>query len=716
MTNIGILDPTGINKNPLTNEDYSDRYRELGKIWSNFPAYKRADDILKTLNENQVTIITSGTGSGKTVLIPKFLLHIFGYEKNIAVTLPKQIIVKSTAEFSAETLDVKLGQHVGYQYKGSDRKHMNKDSKLIYITDGSLVARLMNDITLEGISGVIIDEAHERNVRIDFLLYLTKEVLTRRPDFKLIIMSATIDTNLFNNYYKDFKSSVMNISGETLYPIKSHYLDFAISEKDYVKYGLAIINKIIEDTEDGDILFFVTSINETMDVCKKFVHDKKNICLEVYSGIPSDKQTLVENISKYKDGTEYTRKVIVATNAAESSLTIDGIKYVIESGYELSSYFDPETGANRLDRQRITKAQARQRMGRSGRTGPGICHHLYTKAEYEKMKDFPEPEIRTSDITSECLRLLNTSYIGTVDKLIKVLTKFIEPPKEKYIQVAVKKMEGLKLIKSGRLTELGKIINDLRVTMPELGVALVYAYMLGVVFDVSKVISILETTRFNISDLFSTPLDKVQNEDPDKRKKMMSKLMDKFSEKKGKLASSTGDHISLLKIYDRYRKATDKNVNDFVFEYWLKLRKLGNIKKSNMRLKGNIMKTLMKNKYLDDQMSDFSHLKNASDKDKIIMSFYKGFYMNVGKLVNGTEKYKIESSSSQDNSMYGIAKDSFLHYSKKLPQTVFYGELFITMGTGSLNMVSTISDKDAKGIISLNIKDNNDTKNIKDSD
>jgi pre-mRNA-splicing factor ATP-dependent RNA helicase DHX15/PRP43 len=701
MNNIGILDPDGINKNPLTGQDYTDKYRDLGKIWSNFPAYKRADEILKTLNDNQVTIITSGTGSGKTVLMPKFLLHLFGYEKTIAITLPKQIIVKSTAGFSADTLDVELGKQVGYRYKGSDRRHISKDSKLIYITDGSLVVRIMNDLTLEGISGVIIDEAHERNVRIDFLLYLTKEVLKRRPNFKLIIMSATIDTNLFGNYYSEFKSSVLNITGETLYPIESHYLDFAISERDYVKYGISILNKIIDDTDDGDILFFVTSINETMDVCKRFTQDKKNICLEVYSGIQSEKQTLVEHVSKYKEGTEYTRKVVIATNAAESSLTISGIKYVIEPGYELSSYYDPEMMANRLDRQRITKAQARQRMGRSGRTGPGVCYHLYTKDEYDRMRDFPEPEIRTSDITSECVRLLNTSYINSVEKLVKVFTEFIEPPREQYIRIAIKKMRGLGLVKSGQITELGRIVNDLRVTMPELGVALVYAYMLGVVFDVSKIISVLETTRFNISDLFSTPLDKVQDEDPDKRKKMMSKLMDKFNEKKRKLASGTGDHLSMLGIYDKYRKTTDKNVGDFVFEYWLKLRKLGQIKKSNMRLKGGIMKTIMRNKYLDDQIKDFRSVRNASDRDKILMSFYKGFYMNVGKLISGTEKYKIESHNDLS---YGIARDSFLNYSKKLPRNVFYAELFITMGTGSLNMVSTISDKYAEEITSLNIK------------
>lgn len=683
--NIGILDVDGVNKNPLTNEDYSDNYKRLAKVWSTFPAYKRADEILEVLGNSQVTIVTSGTGSGKTVLLPKLLLHHFNYDKKIAVTLPKQIIVKSTAEFAAETLDVRLGSHVGYQYKGSDKKYMSKNNKLVYITDGSLVVKIMNDMSLSDMHGVVIDEAHERNIRIDFLLYLIKEVLKRRPEFKLVIMSATINTNLFKKYYNEFTSRVVDISGVPLYPIKSIYLTHSISVKDYFKKGIEILQNILKTTTGGDILFFVTSINETMDACKIIRSNPKAICLEVFSGIRPDRQALVEHVSKYKEGTKYERKVVIATNAAESSLTIDGIKYVIDCGYELSGTYDAKLNANKLDRQKITQAQARQRMGRSGRTGPGVCYHLYTETDFQMMDQFPQPEIRVSDISSECLRLLNTDYIKDVKMLIDVFTKFIEPPKKEYILSALRKLRSLKLITDDNITELGKIVNSLRVPIPELGVAIVYGYMYGVVFDVLRIVSILDTTRFNISDLFSTPFDKL-NDDTDKKAK--AKLMDKFDDAKSKFTSGCGDLISLYKIYTKYNKLNDKDVDQFIFDNWLKQNKLINIRKNNMRSKGAVMKNVMKNKYLDDKIKEFNNItKDLSDNDRILLAFYMGFRNNVGVYNSGIEKYKV------GDEMYGVARDSFVNYLKKNPKKIFFMELFITMGSGSLNIVSVLPDK-----------------------
>jgi pre-mRNA-splicing factor ATP-dependent RNA helicase DHX15/PRP43 len=189
---IGILDPEGKNKNPLNDEEYGDEYKQIAKIWSKFSAYKIRETVLDTIENNQVTLIISGTGSGKTVLLPKYLLHVLDYKGKIGITLPKQIIAKSAAEFAAKTLDVKLGKQVGYQYKGSESSGKSKDTQLLYATDGTIVARLLNDPELREFDGIIIDEAHERKVQIDFLLYLLKKTVQIRPEFKLIIMSATI--------------------------------------------------------------------------------------------------------------------------------------------------------------------------------------------------------------------------------------------------------------------------------------------------------------------------------------------------------------------------------------------------------------------------------------------------------------------------------------------------------------------------------------------
>ena len=201
MTNIGILDPIGKNKNPLNDQEYSETYKKLAKTWSKFPAYENVNDTLKMINSNQIILITSGTGSGKTVLIPKYVLHNYDYKGHILVSLPKQIIAQSAAEYAALTLDVNLGEHIGYKYKGSDEKYIGKDPNLLYATDGTIVAKLLSDPLLQGIDAVIIDEAHERKVQIDFMLYLLRNVVQNRKDFKLIIMSATVNSEIFKSYF-----------------------------------------------------------------------------------------------------------------------------------------------------------------------------------------------------------------------------------------------------------------------------------------------------------------------------------------------------------------------------------------------------------------------------------------------------------------------------------------------------------------------------------
>src|SRR3990172_3963293 len=182
---LGILDPDGDKLNPLNNKPYSNTYKELAKIWSKFPTYKRNKEIIDAIKSNQVLLITAETGSVKTVLIPKFALHVLNYgkdDKKIAVTLPKQMIAKSAAEFAATTLDIKLGEEVGYQYRGSPSESKSQNTKLLYATDGTIVARLNNDPELKDFDIVIIDEAHERKVQIDFLIYLLRETLKLRPD------------------------------------------------------------------------------------------------------------------------------------------------------------------------------------------------------------------------------------------------------------------------------------------------------------------------------------------------------------------------------------------------------------------------------------------------------------------------------------------------------------------------------------------------------
>lgn len=352
MEKIGILDPNGNNLNPLNNQPYSDTYKELAKKWSTFPAYERAEEIIDIIKSNQVILVISGTGSGKTVLLPKYTLHALDYKGHIGITLPKQIIAKSAAEFAAATLDVKLGEQIGYQYKGSDASLKGRNPNLLYATDGTIVARLMNDPELKEFDAIIIDEAHERKIQIDFLLYLLRNVIRKRKEFKLIIMSATINSEIFSSYFATEKFVTLDIGGKTNFPIESIFSDEKSNSEKYVERGLKIIDILMKEyindknnSKINDILFFVTSINETIEIRDKLLSLYPNIVsIAVYAGMDTKLQDQVQ-IKQTND-----RRILISTNVAESSLTVDGIKYVIDSGFELFSYDDPEKHAKVLEK------------------------------------------------------------------------------------------------------------------------------------------------------------------------------------------------------------------------------------------------------------------------------------------------------------------------------------------------------------------------------
>jgi HrpA-like RNA helicase len=691
MEKKGILDPEGNNLNPLTDKEYTQKYLDLAKIWSKFPAYNKANDIIDSITNNQVILVVSGTGSGKTVLVPKFALHTLDYKGNIAITLPKQIIAKSAAEFSAATLDVQLGQHVGYQYKGDSKK--SDTTKLLYATDGTIVARLLNDPLLSDFNVVIIDEAHERKVQIDFLLYLLRNTMTVRKDFKVIIMSATINEEIFVSYFNTFKFTQINIDAETHYPIQSIYLEKPINtqKKEYLDKGLNIIMDILKnDNNDGsDILFFITSINEAKDMCQKLCYNIKDsnvkiqsdtvFCVEVYSGVNPKQQQLAQDKDLFKNNTKYKNKVVVATNVAESSLTIDGIKYVIDSGLEFKNYYDPKTKADRLDKSTITKAQVKQRKGRSGRTKPGICYHLYTEEEYNNMKEYPEPDIRISDISSECLKLLSLDMIKNTDDLIGTLTKLIEPPKEIYIRDGITKLKRLNLLKDHQLSDLGRLVSKLSSLLPEEAISILLSMQLKCSHEVVQILAMSAACKDNIDELFITPNSIIKN-NPD-AESMKIKLEKKFLKIKKSFYSQYGDHLSLLNIYTRfrevYKKDNDKKTNEWCYKYFLRKNVLLNAAKYKKRIRRSSIYRINRDeldiisKIFNEYIESYS---NSEPKIRALVCLSVGFKINI---VN-TKGFK-----------YKIPKSSFMSYKSKQPKQIVYKKLFISMNREEMNIVST---------------------------
>jgi pre-mRNA-splicing factor ATP-dependent RNA helicase DHX15/PRP43 len=715
MSNIGILDPKGDKKNPLTDKAYSKEYKELSKVWSKFPAYDKANDIIKEIQKNQVTLITAATGSGKTVLVPKYALHALNYKGKVAITLPKQIITKSAAEFAAKTLDVQLGDQVGYQYRGSPKEFKGDTNKLLYATDGTIVARLLKDPKLEDFDVVIIDEAHERKVQIDFLLYLLRNTIELRPNFKVIIMSATINIDVFKDYFSKFKFKHLEIAGRTNYPIKSIFVDSPLDYRKALEESFNTLLKILKEDKLGkddkahDILIFITSVNEAFAMCQRLKsylnrEDRKNCkltcdgdvyCVEVYSGMNPQKQDIAQDKDKYKSETsesnsgKYTRKVVVSTAVAESSLTIDGIKYVIDTGFDLNSSFDPVHRARQLDRELITHAQAKQRMGRSGRTEPGICYHMYTQQDFDvNMKRFPAPDIKNSDIAEPCLKLLTLESVQTVDKLTKVLTNFIEPPDEVYINAAINSLTQLGAIESNKITKLGILMSSLN-TDPEAAVSIIFSKIYNCSSEMMKVLAFVDVSKSNMGQVFTKP--SIKDRDRDKNK--YKRDMDKYDKARNKFKHKYGDFHTLLNIYakfnDEYRTNRD-SIDKWARDNSLKIATLIKTRNQFHKIKRSLQSTSLGSEFNSEEIGITLNQDIVSQDidDKLLICLIIGHKTNTAAKRSSKHKDMYKTQYSKELELK-LDKESFLN--KSMPPHVVYKELFITMDRARLNIVGSIT-------------------------
>jgi len=493
--NYDPLNSEGKGINQITNMKYTDNYIKNAPRWSNLPIYKNKTELMKiyeSIDNNQVTLIESGTGSGKTVLMPMILLNYFKNKstdnkdkqnkhniieeyKNtlIYITLPKIITVIESASYCAQNLDVELGTYVGYKFRGSPENMMSSKTNLLYCTDGTVTSMInAGNTELTGLSGIIIDEVHERSENIDLILFLLKNVLKNRPEFKVIIMSATLDVEVFKRFYeKDkIKFGHVLVSGKSNYPITSHFLqqEDKINYFNYMDVGISIILQILNehDGEEGDILMFVSTTAEANKGCsmlKKLCGERMNIasrcesyyCAELYADIEEDKKRLALSSELYKEkDPKYRRKIIFATNVAESSLTVDGIVYVIDSGLELDVGMNYLTRFTQIGKQYTTISQIKQRMGRAGRTKPGECYHLYTRNKFESLKSYAEPSILTSNsVHMNVLRLIRT--YKTVYNFLEIAQRLIQPLTVIQCKYAIKLLHTSGMIKMVSFKQLG---------------------------------------------------------------------------------------------------------------------------------------------------------------------------------------------------------------------------------------------------------------------
>ena len=495
------------------------------------PVSLRHDEIVNAIKQNQVVIICGETGSGKTTQIPKMCLEAgCGVRGLIGHTQPRRLAARAVAERIAEELGESLGQSVGYKVRFTDVT--SKSSLIKLMTDGILLSETASDRLLLNYDCIIIDEAHERSLNIDFLLGYLKTVLAKRPELKLIITSATIDPQSFSSHFNN--APIIEVSGRT-YPVEVVYMPPSMPSEDedfaqeLPQMVLKAFKYLMHEHGPGDVLVFLPGEREIMDLLGFLnkSHLKGVEILPLFARLASSEQ--------HKIFTSHSGiRIILATNVAETSLTVPGIRYVIDPGTARLLRYSPRTKVQSLPIEKISKASANQRQGRCGRIGPGVCVRLYSKEDYNSRQDFTDPEILRSNLAAVILQMV-ALRLGDV-----VSFPFIDPPQIKQITDGMRLLEELGAVENVKgqntatleLTEIGKNLASLPVD-PRLGRMILQGAKLGALREVLIIVSALA-----VMDPRESPWDK---------KEASRQAHARFNDDKS-------DFLSYLKLYQHIVK------------------------------------------------------------------------------------------------------------------------------------------------------------------
>ncbi len=409
------------------------------------PIVQRRDEIAEAIRDHQVVIVAGETGSGKTTQIPKICLELGrGIHGLIGHTQPRRIAARTVAERIAEELDTPLGATVGWKVRFTDQ--VSDQTLIKLMTDGILLAELANDRSLRQYDTLIIDEAHERSLNIDFILGYLKQLLPRRPDLKVIITSATIETGRFSRHFDD--APVVEVSGRT-YPVEVRYRPW--DSEDQIQAISDAVDELSSEAP-GDILVFLSGereIRDTADALRR--KDLRNTeILPLFARLSTAEQHRVFQPHR-------GRRIVLATNVAETSLTVPGIKYVIDPGTARISRYSNRLKVQRLPIEPVSQASANQRKGRCGRTSDGVCVRLYDENDFEARPEFTEPEILRTNLASVILQM---TALGLGDI---AAFPFLDPPDRRHISDGVALLNELGALDNGRLTSLGRKLAQLPV-------------------------------------------------------------------------------------------------------------------------------------------------------------------------------------------------------------------------------------------------------------
>ncbi|CAD5232198.1 unnamed protein product [Bursaphelenchus xylophilus] len=592
------------------------------------PIFQLKTALLQAIHDNQILVVIGETGSGKTTQMTQYLVEA-GYASRgrIGCTQPRRVAAMSVAKRVSEEFGVRLGQEVGYTIRFEDCTC--SDTIIKYMTDGMLLRECLLDPDLMSYSCIMLDEAHERTIHTDVLFGLLKAAVKKRPELKLIVTSATLEMEKFSEYF--FGAPTFTIPGRT-FPVEILYTKEP--ETDYLDAALITVMQIHLTEPPGDILVFLTGQEEIDTACEILFERMKKlgsevpdlIILPVYGALPSEMQTRI-----FEPAPPGSRKVVIATNIAETSLTIDGIYYVVDPGFVKQKIYNPKSGMDSLVVTPISQAAAKQRCGRAGRTGPGKCYRLYTERAFrDEMLPSPIPEIQRTNLASTLLQL---KAMG-INNLLEF--DFMDaPPAEAMITALAQLYDLSALDDDGLLTKLGRRMAEFPLE-PSLSKLLIMSVDLSCSDEVLTIVSML-----SVQNVFYRPKEKQELAD----------------EKKSKFHQPEGDHCTLLAVYNSWKHHHFSQ--SWCFESFIQVRTL----KRAQDVRKQLLTIMDRHK--------LNIISCGRDVQRVQKAICSGFFRNAAKrdpqegyrtLVDGQTVYIHPSSSLFQNQ----------------PEWVVYHELVMT--------------------------------------
>ncbi len=598
------------------------------------PVSQERERILAAIRDHQVVVVAGETGSGKTTQLPKMCLELGrGVHGLIGHTQPRRIAARAVAERIAEEVGSPLGEDIGYAVRFHDQ--VSDASYVKVMTDGILLAEIQSDRLLSRYDTIILDEAHERSLNIDFLLGYLKQLLPRRPDLKLVITSATIDPQRFADHFGG--APVLEVSGRT-YPVEVRYRPMvADGDQDDRDLMTAICDAVDEVSAEGpgDVLVFLSGereIRDAADALRRTVAEDTEV-LPLYARLSAAEQ---HRVFAPRQG---RRRVVLATNVAETSLTVPGIRYVVDPGTARISRYSQRTKVQRLPIEAVSQASARQRAGRCGRVEAGICVRLYSEEDFDGRPEFTEPEILRTNLASVILQM---TALGLGDI---AAFPFVEPPESRSIRDGVQLLTELGALADGRLTPVGRQLAQLPLD-PRLARMVVEADRNGVLAEV-----LVLAAALSIQDPRERPQDAQQQ----------------AAQAHARFADETSDFLAYWNLW-RYLRGRQQELGSSAFRRMCKQEHLNHLRVREWQDVHSQLRQVCRSLGLTHETP---HAEAEIDGDKVHQSLLAGLLSHVG--LRDAEKREYVGARG---ARFAVVPGSAL--AKKTPRWVVAAELVET--------------------------------------